>query len=143
VAAGGGPDRGISDRDSMGTAMTHRPYTYTVLRYVDDVRTGKFLNVSVVLHVPAVSDVLFRSWTTYGRTKGVFPDLDGEAFRGAMSEVRRAFFAVAKHAELRGLFGRELVAASIAQWALPADDSTLQWAPVGSGVTDDWAAAFG
>ena len=117
--------------------MTQQPYTYTILRYVHDIRTSEFLNVGVVLHMPATSDVLFRTRTTYGRAKNVFPDLDGEAFRDAMSAVRRALTALTKDAELSGLFGREHDAASIARRALPADDSTLQWAPVGSGVTDD------
>jgi hypothetical protein len=54
-----------------------------------------------------------------------------------MAAVRRALSALTKDAELMGLFGREHDAASIARRALPADDSTLQWAPVGSGITDD------
>lgn len=117
--------------------MTQQPYTYTILRYVHDIRTGEFLNVGIVVHAPGTSEVLFRARTTYGRAKNVFPDLDGEAFRDAMSAVRRALSAVTKDAELSGLFGREHDAASIARRALPADDSSLLWAPVGSGVTDD------
>jgi hypothetical protein len=122
--------------------MTQQPYTYTALRYVHDVRTGEFLNVGVVLHVSSTSEVLFRTRMTYGRAKNVFPDLDGEAFRTAMSAVRRSLAGVAKDAELSGLFGREHDAATIARRALPADDSTLQWAPVGSGITDDSIKTF-
>lgn len=40
------------------------------------------------------------------------------------------------------MFGREHDAATIARRALPTDDSTLQWAPVGSGLTDDPAKTF-
>jgi hypothetical protein len=122
--------------------MTQQPYTYTTLRYVHDIRTGEFLNVGVVLHVSSTSDVLFRTRMTYGRAKNVFPDLDGEAFRSAMLAVRRALTAVTKDAGLSGLFGREHDAVTIARRALPADDSTLQWAPVGSGVTDDPTRTF-
>lgn len=122
--------------------MTHQPYTYTILRYVHDIRTGEFLNVGVVLHVPATSGVLFGTRTTYVRAKRMFPDLDGEAFRDAMSAVRRALASVTKDVELGGLFGREHDAASIARPALPADDCTFQWAPEGSGVTDDPAEAL-
>jgi hypothetical protein len=53
-----------------------------------NIRTGEFLNVGVVVHVPASSEVLFRTRTTCGWVKSVFPDLDGEAFRDAMSAVR-------------------------------------------------------
>ena len=97
--------------------MTHQPYTYTILRYVHDIRTGEFLNVGVVLHVPAPSDVLFRTRTTYGRAKSLFPDLDGEAFLDAMSAVRRALSGVTKDAEPSGLFGRENDAAGVARRA--------------------------
>jgi hypothetical protein len=38
--------------------MTHQPYTYTILRYVHDIRTGEFLNVGVVLHVPATHNLV-------------------------------------------------------------------------------------
>ena len=127
----------MSDRDSKGTVMTHQPHTDTILHTAHDIRTGEFLNVRVVLHVPATSEVLFRTRTTCGRVKSVFPDLDGEAFLDAMSAVRRALSAVTKDAELSGWYVREHDAASIARRALPADDSALQWAPVGSGVTDD------
>ena len=123
---GQGPDRGVFDRESKGTVMTHQPYTYTILRYVHDIRTGEFLNAGVVLHVQAPSEVLFRTRTTYGRVKSVFPDLDGKAFLDAMSAVRRALSAVAKDAELSGRFGREHDAATVARRALPADDSALQ-----------------
>jgi hypothetical protein len=125
-----------------GTDMAQLPYTYTTLRYVHDIRTGEFLNVGVVIHVSSTSEVLFRTRMTFGRAKNVFPDLDGEAFRTAMSAVRRSLAGVAKDAELSGLFGREHDAATIARRALPADDSTLQWAPVGSGITDDPIKTF-
>jgi len=101
--------------------MTHRPYTYTILRYVHDIRTGEFLNVGVVLHVAGASDVLFRTRTTCGRVRSVFPDLDGEVFRDAMSAVRCALSAVTKDAELSGLFGRGHDAASIARRVLPVN----------------------
>jgi hypothetical protein len=117
--------------------VTQLPYTYTTLRYVHDIRTGEFLNVGVVLHVPSTSEMLFRTRMTYGRAKHVFPDLDGEAFRDAMAAIRRALSALTADAELTGLFGHGHDAVSIARRALPADDSTLQWAPVGSGITDD------
>jgi hypothetical protein len=66
----------------------------------------------------------------------MFPYLVGEAFRDAMLAVRRALSAVTENAQQSGLFGRKHDAASIVPRALPANDSALRWAAVGSGVTD-------
>ena len=114
-----------------------RPYTYTVLRYVHDVRAGEMLNVGIVLHVAAEHRLLVRTRHTYGRLKEAFPDLDGEAFRGAMRAVERAIGAVAEDMAATTLLPRHGDAASLAQRAMAADDSALQWSPVGSGLTDD------
>ena len=120
--------------------MTQQPYTYTTLRYVHDVRTGEFLNVGIVLCVPDTGCALFRNRKTYGRAKAVFPDLDGDAFRDAMSAVDRALTKVVRAAASGGRAIGDAI--SFARMALPADDSTLQWSPVGSGVTDDPAKAL-
>ena len=96
---GQGPDQSVSDRNSKGSVKTRQPYTYTILRYVHDIRTGEFLNVGDVLHVPATSEVLFQTRTIFGRVKSAFPDLAGEAFLHAMSAVRRALSAVTNDAE--------------------------------------------
>jgi len=74
-----------------------RPYTYTVLRYVHDARAGEMLNVGIVLHVAAEHRLLVKTRDTHGRVKRAFPDLDGDAFRGAMRSVERAVGTVAEH----------------------------------------------
>jgi Protein of unknown function (DUF3037) len=72
-----------------------RPYTYTVLRYVHDVRAGEMLNVGVLLHVASDHRLLIKTRHTFGRLKEAFPDLNGEAFRDAMRAVERAIGDVA------------------------------------------------
>jgi hypothetical protein len=66
----------------------------------------------------------------------MFPDLDGDAFRDAMAAIDRALSAISHLAD-GSCDGRDAV--SLARRALPADDSTLQWSPLGSGLTDDLA----
>ena len=110
-----------------------RAYTYTMLRYVHDVRTGEFLNVGVVLHAASLGQFVFRTRKTFGRAKRMFPDLDSEAFQTAMRAVDRALAAQAQIPADDG------DAVSIARRALPADDSTLQWSALGSGVSEDLA----
>lgn len=114
-----------------------RPYTYTILRYVHDARAGEMLNVGIVLHVAAEHRLLVKTRTTFGRVKAAFPDLDGEAFRAAMRAVERAVGSVAEHLAATPLLPQDGDAASLARKAMAADDSALQWSPVGAGLTAD------
>jgi hypothetical protein len=118
------------------------PYTYTVLRYVHDVMTNEFINVGVVMHVPLQKQVLARTRTTIGRIRGIFPDLDRDAFTAAMHSVQRAFRKIAKDHARTNLFRSEADAAGFARKAVPADDSSLQWSPVGSGLTSNVQETF-
>jgi hypothetical protein len=119
-----------------------RPYTYTVLRYVHDARAGEMLNVGIVLHVAAEHRLLVKTRHTHGRLKDAFPELDGEAFRGAMRAVERAIRAVAEEVAATTLLSGHGDAASYARKAMAADDSALQWSPVGSGLTSDAEATL-
>ena len=118
------------------------PYTYIILRYVHDVMTGEFVNVGVVMHVSLQRRVLAKTRTTIGRLRGVFPDLNRNAFTAAMHAVQRAFKKIAKENAKDGLFVTEGDATSFARQAVPADDSSLQWSPVGSGLTDEVEGTF-
>ncbi len=119
-----------------------RSYTYTTLRYVHDVRTGEFLNVGVVIHAASLGRLEFKTRKTFGRAKHMFPDLDGEAFRASMQAIDRALAAQGRQIAEAGLMAGDGNAVSVARKALPADDSTLQWSELGSGVTDDLTKAL-
>jgi len=115
-----------------------RPYSYTVLRYVHDVTTGEFVNVGVVMHLASDGTLRVKTRHTIGRIKDVFPDLDRAAFVAAMKAVERGVSAVAKEIESAGLLrDRDDDAGMFARRALPIDYSSLQWSPVGAGLTDD------
>jgi hypothetical protein len=118
--------------------MTERhPYTYTILRYVHDPRAGEMLNVGIVVHVASERLLLARTRPTFGRVKDAFPDLIGPAFTESMRALDRAIGRVAKELAEAQLFVEGSDAASLARLALQVDDSSLQWSPVGSGLTDD------
>lgn len=113
-------------------------YTYTVLRYVHDIATGEFLNVGVALLAPERHYVNALCRTTYGRLREVFPSLDGESFRAAMRHVTHEFERFQK--ELAEELALKPTAAGIKSFAhavLGADDSSLQWSPMGTGLTAD------
>jgi len=113
------------------------PYTFTVLRYVHDVVTGEFLNVSVLLSCPEADFIGERTRNTHGRLSAVFPDLDRDGFRTTVASLRRAVSTLRKELKAGGLFSRPADASTLSRQILPFDDSTLQWSPPGGGLTDD------
>lgn len=117
-------------------------YTYAVLRYVHDIASGEFMNVGVVLWAAQSCTLRAKFKPTYARLKGAFPTLDGEAFRNRIRSIQRAFDAIQSRTEGQLPFdcGRRIedVIASV----LPVDDSSLQWSPVGSGLSKELDATF-
>lgn len=114
-----------------------QPYTYTVLRYFHDVMTGECVNVGVIVHAPNFSFLNGKIRGTIGRIKDIFPDLDNKAFKSAIWGVRRSIARLAKDQSDRLLFSPKCDAVALARAVLPADDSSLQWSPVGTGLTDN------
>lgn len=112
-------------------------YTYSVLRYVHDIVTGEFINVGVVLHVPAERYLRVRTRRTIGRVRDVFPDFNRQAFTLAMHAVRQSLSPISREVGEGGLRFSESNAGTLASRAMATDDSSLQWSPLGSGLTDD------
>jgi hypothetical protein len=109
-------------------------YTYTVLRYVHDIATGEFVNVGVVLYAPKLPFLEAKTRSTYGRLARIFPDVDGDGFKRAMSHVEHSVASTAKR--LNDLFSeKDLTALELATRTLTSDDSSLQWSSLGSGRT--------
>lgn len=117
--------------------MKKQAYSYTVLRYVHDVTTGEFVNVGVALYAPGMRYANATCRTTSKRVRPIFPSLDSEVFRALMRKVQSRFEEVhdevASQLELR----RYSSIIDLAQSVIPKDDSSLQWAPMGSGLTSD------
>lgn len=113
------------------------PYTYTVLRYVHDITTGEFANVGVVLVAPKAKYASAICRHTYGRLTKMFPGMTGDSFRSMMG------FLQARFEELGNQLSSELPldvpenALQLAQSILTRDDSSLQWSPMGSGLTEN------
>jgi Protein of unknown function (DUF3037) len=131
------------DGSSTGDAMIKKQkYSYTALRYVHDVMTGEFVNVGVVLFVPSTATVKVKTRSTIGRIKDIFPDLQRVAFVNAMRTIDRGIKKVSKDCAETSLLSRDVDAGALARMALPSDDSSLQWSPVGGGLTDDVDKTF-
>lgn len=118
------------------------PYSYVVLRYIHDVLTGEFVNVGLVMVVPGRPLILTKSRKTFGRIKNVFPDLDSESYKRAIEAIERGMKSVQRSLKGEGLFKGDRTAGDYARIALPLDDSSLQWSPVGAGLTVDPQKTF-
>lgn len=117
---------------------TKTPYSFTVLRYVHDIATGEFLNVGVALLAPQRRYVNALCRPTYQRLRNVFPTLDGESFRASMRHVTNEFERL--HDQVRDQLpfqDQQTGVMGYAHSVLGADDSSLQWSPMGAGVTVD------
>lgn len=112
-------------------------YSYTVLRYVHDTVTGEFVNVGVALHAPEVGYLSAICRTTYRRVSAAFPGLRGEHFRAVMRHVQARFEQMGEQLPSDQTASGKQALLDIAKSVLPADDSSLQWGPVGVGLATD------
>jgi hypothetical protein len=121
---------------------TKEPYSYVVLRYIHDILTGEFVNVGLVMVVPGRPLILTKARKTFGRIKNVFPDLDSESYKRAIEAIERGMKAVDRGLKSEGMFKSEKTAGDYGRIALPLDDSSLHWSPVGAGLTADPQKTF-
>ena len=113
-------------------------YTYSVLRYVHDITTGEFVNVGVALYSREARYASALCRSTYGRLSKTFPGVDGDAFKSLMRFVQSRIEEIGDG--LKNDLPLEGLPASVVEVAhavLPADDSSLQWSPPGSGLAEN------
>lgn len=114
-------------------------YTYTVLRYVHDIATGEFVNVGVVLYAPSLRALKFKFRNSYSRIKRVFPDLDSKSFKSSLREIQEALEKKNSDLLRSSREPQSANALDLAASVLILDDSSLQWSPLGCGVTKSLA----
>lgn len=114
-----------------------RIYSFTVLRYVHDVVAREFLNVGIVMYLPASGELRVRTHRSVSRLSRTFSGIDAPAFRKAMQAIDRGITALAEETSLVLTPGTQPDARRHALRVLPEDDSSLQWSPSGGGLTTD------
>lgn len=113
------------------------PYTYTVLRYVHDTSTGEFVNVGVALHCGDRRFVGAMCKTSATRLGKIFPGINASHIKQLMRHVQTRFDAIGDELSRALTLESASSVLQIARKVVPADDSSLQWSPVGAGKTKD------
>lgn len=113
-----------------------KAYTYVLLRYRHDPLAGEVVNVGVLVHCAPAGYLGIKVRRTIGRLSKMFPDMEKANLMGGLQAIERGV-ARLREQSLSGMFVPDTDAAKLARQALPDDDSSLVWGPMGSGVTRD------
>lgn len=117
-------------------------YTYSILRYVHDTTTGEFVNVGVALYAPEARYASAQCRSTYGRLSKIFPGLNAEYFKSLMRHIQARFEALGEQLASQLPLDPAKTVEELARRVLVADDSALQWSPMGSGRAVDPSEAL-
>lgn len=113
-----------------------KTYTYVLLRYRHDPLAGEVANVGVVVHCAATGFLGIKVRRTIGRLSKMFPDMEKADLMSGLLAVQRGVSRL-RDRDVTGMFVSDSDAAKFARAALPDDDSSLIWSPMGSGITQD------
>jgi hypothetical protein len=117
---------------------TRRPYNYSILRYVHDPSSGEFINVGVALHSEEDRFFDIEIRTTLGRISETFPDIKASALKYLLRSIQKSFSSLGEAYSAQSDFEeRAKNLHELIYSVLPKDDSSLIWAPISSGISDD------
>ena len=118
--------------------IEQQAYSFTILRYIHDIISGEFLNVGVVVYSPDSRELVVRTQSSIGRVRAAFPDMDLHIFRNMVKSIESGIARLAEEiADTPQDDGEDRDARNHGRSVLPDDDSSLQWGPVGFGITTD------
>jgi hypothetical protein len=66
-------------------------FTYTLLRYVHDIATGEFVNMSVALYAPEAKCISAICSPRYGRLSKMFLEVNGDHLSSVMRYIQGRF----------------------------------------------------
>lgn len=110
-------------------------YSFTVLRYVHDITTGEFINIGVAIFSKEHRVTAIKCRKNYGRLYKAFHGVNKNHLRIMTRDIERQFEKVAYSLSSELQFEEYTNVKSIAYKVLPEDDSSLQWSPIGTGIT--------
>jgi hypothetical protein len=113
------------------------PYEFSILRYTHDPVTREFINVGIVLHSASAGFLEARLNMNYGRATKFFGHVDGSRYRFVLRHVQDTIEKFSRDLLQPSLFGESSSLERFLNRILPVDDSSLQFAAGGAGLSDD------
>ncbi|QOD84837.1 DUF3037 domain-containing protein [Chromobacterium haemolyticum] len=112
-------------------------YSYSVLRYVHDIKTGEFVNVGVVVYAPEDRFIkaLFRS--SFSRVTGLFPSVYASNLRKLVSQVKYRFDEISDQTGCGLAFSQQEKLEEILRQVVIDDDSSLKWSDISYGISSN------
>jgi Protein of unknown function (DUF3037) len=113
------------------------PYIFSVLRYIYDPLTLEFVNVGVVVYSPETKSLQARCTQHYSRISKLFVSFDGLRLRQTLRFIQDQINDLGREMGMRLQFQAPSSMHEILNSVLPPDDSSLQFAKGGVGITED------
>lgn len=123
-----------------------KKYSYVTLRYYHDMVTREFVNIGVLVFSSENNFLEGRYTDRIKRVTSLFPDIDREALRYMIRQVKISTATAVKNNNkkepdlLSNTYNSGDIApnaGTIAKEIILNDDSSLQWSPVAGGITTD------
>jgi len=112
---------------------TKQTYTYSILRFIPDIRTGEFLNVGIAIHSSSENSALIKCRDTFARITKLNSSVDGYGLLRILKTIKTEFRQIAASNNSEMQFESVESVLSICNAVLPKDDSSLQWSRARSG----------
>ncbi|MCK5242182.1 DUF3037 domain-containing protein [bacterium] len=112
-------------------------YSFSILRYIHDIVTGKFINIGVVLYAPQVRYLSAICSPKCARLKNMFLTVDSAHYRRMMKYIQAKLEEEGQR--LNSELPLEKLPEHVTEFAsriLPVDDSSFQFSPEGYGLTE-------
>lgn len=110
-----------------------KPYQFSLLRYVHNVATEEFVNIGVVMWVPAEKQFLYKLTERYGRLSNFFDGFNSAGYRQMLRELKHRLRDASKQ-ETNGKV--ETISDLLPQIVL-IESGCFQWAAAMGGITLD------
>lgn len=117
--------------------MNFKSYEFSILKYVHDRITGEFINIGVILYSKEGNTILAKCKNRITRLSTTFPDFNRQHFTKLMNHITTQFDLINKSFSTELNFHQDLPLKSLLIKVLPADDSSLQWSQVSSGISPE------
>lgn len=112
-------------------------YTYSILRFTPDIRTGEFINVGIAAFSASNKQALIRCRNTVGRVTKLNHDVNGHGLVRMLKAISKEFNARSAELFSELEFSKIENVGDICHAVLPKDDSALQWSEISFGKCKD------